>query len=300
MLDYFSSLISDPIAIVKLVTIVALFVACIVIISICVSKSKEKRFNFDQLDLNNESEKKRIAEKNVKMMPWEAIIFRTFGIKKPSRTLLLTERIGLASVAIILGIIFHWMAVYFVFEVIMYIWSNWKTAQVEDENGLTFIPKTNAFLDMYIPAVNNGQSVNQIMDRFVDQEKDPELTLWWNSENRNEIDPPLAWNDVVKIYRNGYYSEQNGNVDSAEVYQRDIMKQMAYYNMFKEKIGEIKPIKLCYYVFMPIILIMSWINDPSFWGGVFGIVDVILLCMLLFIFTFFMNDIHKETCQKLF
>ena len=300
MAEFLNSLVSDPIGLVKIVTIIVLFIIGVIVISFCASKSKEKKFNFEELNLNNEKDKKRFEEESIHLFAFEKIIFTMFHIRKPSKVIVMTERISLAAAAVIMGFLFHYLAIYFVFEVVMYLYSVNKAKKVEDDNGLTSIPKTNAFLDMYIPAVNNGQSVNQIMDRFVTQEKDPELTLWWSSENRDEIDPPLEWNDVIKIYKNGYYSEQNGNEDSAEVYQKDIMKQMTYYNNFKEKIGEINPIKLCYYIFMPIILVMSWINDSAFWSGIFGLADTILLCILLFIFTFFISDLHKETCNKLF
>lgn len=300
MREILNNLFSDSIGLVKVISVIGVLALGLTIISVVVAKSKEKKFSFEELNLNNEKERKIEKNKGVKLFFWEEIIFKMFHIKNPSTMIVIMERLLLCAVILIMGFTFHYLAIYFVFEIIMFVYSKNKEKKVEDDNGLTYIPKTNAFLDMYIPAVNNGQSVNQIMDRFVMQEKDPELTLWWESPDRDEIEPPLAWNDVIKIYKNGYYSEQNGNEDSAEVYQKDIMKQMVYYNNFKEKIGEINPIKMCYYIFMPIILIISWINDPLFWSDIFGLVDTIVLCMLLFMFTFFITNLHKETCDKLF
>lgn len=299
--EFFDNIFSSPVNTVKAICLVAAIILGIVIIAIISGKAKRKKFKFEDLDLTYEKERQKILKENsVHFFFWEAIIFHMLRIKNPSKTIVILFRVILAVAALIAGFTFHYLAIYFVFEVVMYLYSVNKAKKVEDENGLSSIPNTNEFLDMYIPAVNNGQSVNMIMDRYVSQKKDPALTLWWQSPDRDEIDPPMEWEDVIKIYKNGYYSEQTGNVDSAEVYQKDIMKQMSYYNNFKEKIGEINPIKGCYYIFMPIILLLSWVNDPDFWSDLFGLADTLILCALLYAFTFFISDLHKETCNKLF
>lgn len=272
-----------------------------VILAFCIGiavigKTQKRAFSFDEI----EEESLTKAAPKVRMFGYEKMLFNMLKIKQPTNTLLWLERCLIVAVGLGAAYFIGWLVVYFLFEVFMFFYTKNREKTVEDANGLTYIPKTNAFLDMYIPAVNNGESVNQIMDRFVDQESDPDLTKWWFDEHHNFTDVPMQWNDVIKIYANGYYNEQNGFEDSSEIFQKDIVRQQTYYNNFKEKVGEIGPIKMCYYIFMPICCCISYFNDPTFWKGFWGAIDTGLLCVLLFVFSFLLSNLHKDTCEKLF
>lgn len=285
----------------KVFIIVTLFVLAIIVVKAVIDKNTKNTFSFDEI-LEGVSPDKKKKEKlgGIKLFAIENFIFTILKIKKPSKAIIIIERLVVVAIGLTMAYLFNFLAIFFVFEVFMWFKTKNKEKEVEDANNLTSIPKTNAFLDMYIPAHNNGESVNKIMNRFVEQEKDPELTKWWFSEDRESEEPPLFWRDVIKIYNNGLYNEQNGFEDSSEVYQRDIMTQQTYYNHFKEKIGEIAPIRGCYYMFMPVVCMISWINDKEFWGSMFGLLDVAIMCGLMFIFTTLLGKLHKDTCEKLF
>ena len=286
----------------KIGLISILVLTVVLVIKLIFDKINKKNTEIKFFEEQERSLGKSKAEQfdKVRLFGPEKILLTILKVKNPSKVFVNLIRISIVALALIAFYQFGFLSLYLVFELFMILFTKNKEKEVEDANGLTYIPKTNSFLDMYIPAINNGESVNQIMDRFVDAEKDPDLTKWWLSENRDIEDVPMMWYDVIQIYRNGYYNEQNGYQDSSEIYQKDLIRQQTYYNHFKEKIGEIQPIKSVYYAFMPIILILSWFSDPAFWSGLFGLLDVMFLCLMLFIFSFLISSLHKNTCNKLF
>lgn len=286
--------------------IVGLMFLFLISFLVALSKRKDKLAQndniFDELTGQKEAEEKRrkAEEESRGYLGIEEAMFDILHIK-PDRRILMVLRMAIVAGGVVLAAMFHYIAIYFVFEVFMFLYTKSKEKKVEDDNGLSYIDNTNRFLDMYIPSVSNGMAVNQVMNRFVENTNDEILTKWWyldDDDKQKQI--PRAWDQVIRIYYSGIYNEQNGFQDSAETFQADLIHQVTFYNNFKEKIGDITPIRGCYYIFMPIILIISYTNAPEFWSQTWGLIDAVILCFMLWLFSFLLSKLHKDTCEQLF
>lgn len=275
----------------------------LVMIFVIASRINEKTgaASFEEISGSKEIEEYQTINKKSKgMLGIEEMLYSIINVD-PGSNVISAVRILAMIASVIAAFKLKFLAIYFVFEVYMYLYSMIKEKQVEDENGLTYIDRTNKFLDLYIPSVSNGQAVSQVMNRFVEMESDEDLTRWWYMEDEDKLENiPSSWEQVIRVYLNGVYNEAQGFQDSADSFQQDLITQITYYNNFKEKIGEVAPTRATYYIFMPIILLISHSNSPDFWGSFPGLLNIIFLCILLWIFSFLMGKVHKDSCDKLF
>lgn len=212
-------------------------------------------------------------------------------------TNIIIQRIIFLVAAILTYNILGWVSLYLVGEIMLILYKKVKTKQLEDDIGITYVDEFSRFLDMYIPSIQSGVSVDQTMMKYINTCTQPEILEWWYGD-RKKI--PHKFEKICKMYESGKYNEENGYQDSSDEFQRDLRQQVKYFNLYKEKMGETKSIQYCLYVALPIMLVMSYNTQPIFWNGMGGIFTALGVLVAFGVFIFLTSNLEKSTCHKLF
>lgn len=199
----------------------------------------------------------------------------------------------------------YWLTTLIACALLIITFANIQNKKTVEATGITYIEDVNIFLDSFIPAIASGKSNEQAMLQFVDAQGDENLFNWWmNKDNlSNQIVVENKWKRIIEIYNMVKFNEERGISNSlpiVEEMQKDISTKQKYYNDYKAKMGEIKPIVLSYYFGVPFIIMTSWSNTKEFWFSTGGLICCFVLAVLFFIFEMLINKIKKSTIESMF
>lgn len=269
----------------------------IAVVSIMKMKRRKDEEDFIKAEVEVLTYKSDIKEK-ISMLSFEKYIYSKLKIED-KKGMIWLFRIGAIAVLTFLGFTLHLLAIFFAFEIIMILWVQIKDQEIEDEIGVSRTERINKFLDFYIPSVSAGTSVRQTMQNYIASFGDKDIIEWFYSTEADKL-IPREWEEVINIYENGIASEDAGLPDKAPIYQEEMDRLMQYFNNYKQKLGEIKPICWCYYIGIPVICIMSYNNLPEVWSTFLGFVLVAILCILFAAFSLFAQKAKKDCTEKIF
>lgn len=247
---------------------------------------------------------KQITNKTFVLYFWETKITDIIEIDaKYYRTIFIPLRILMCIGALYVSFKLGVTILFFVSAIIIALFMDNKTKILIEEAGIKYIENINLFLDFYVPALASGQSNNQAMLKFIGQENDPHLTEWWINKDSKTFVVNNKWKRVIEIYEMMKFNEERGIDNSLPVIeemQKDLSQKQVFYNEYSSKMGEITPILLSYYIFVPVLLVMSINQTQDFWFSFKGLIATIVLIILFLCSQFAVFKLREHTIKTLF
>lgn len=237
--------------------------------------SRWKRKIFDIMLVRDKKQKKILSA------VFNIVLLIIFGIS--------IYMVGAISLVVIVGIVSSYIA-------------KENIDKLVDKSGIRYIPITNEFLDVFIPAITSGKSNSQAMLAFINQYEDNEvLNVWWADRSRGMNDN--RFETIVEIYDMTMFDEEHGIDDSLPVIkemQENMNKKQEFYDEFVAKIGETSSIELSYVGGLPLLLLMTLSNTRQFWYTFPGLLCAVGLGVMFVLFRFLSYKLRVNTIKKLF
>lgn len=245
-----------------------------------------------------------VVKKDITLFFWEkALIDKLYLDKTYVKPVVYLFRIAL--VLVFLGAAYFFGTIAFVIAVgaVIVLFMNRKTADLINEAGINHISLLNTFLDSYVPSLASGLSNDQAMLKFINYMDDEDLFEWWMNKDEPSYKPKVRWKRIIEVYNIIRFNEERGIDDSLpiiEQMQKDLSVKQEYYNNYSSKMGEINPIVISYYVFVPILLFISFTQTKGFWFSIWGVISSIILLVIFVISQFIIYKIKEKAIKTIF
>ena len=265
---------------------------------------------FASVMIVNNSKKKKALEhlkkKNVFLTFYEKKIIELLNIPSSKiKVFIYTIRFLLLVALIFMATIMGFVTLFLVLSVLTVLYFNMQTSKLVDKTGVTHLATINSFLDTFIPSIASGLSNDQSMLKFVHSTEDANLTDWWLKKDdlTSVVKLDNKWTRIVEVYNMMNFIEEKGTGDPLSIIkemQNDLNTKQKYYDEYRAKMGEIKPIMLSYYIGVPLLIVMSYNQTRGFWNTGWGLVAAIGLAILFAIFQFLIYKLKKDSINMLF
>ncbi len=290
VLNSISSIISSN---QKIIIIALCLIYFVFVIFIAFYIQKRKQIVSDEILRSITEEKENTA---TGAFEFEKTLFSLLNIKLTRKTLVTIRVCALIFLAVSIKKL-SFVALFLIAEVLLILYDISSNKKLEQDIGISYVDTFNKFMDIYIPAINSGTSVDQAMLNFIQKVNDPTLVEWWYKDDKSVV--PSQWADIIAVYNAGKYSEANGFATNTDTFQRDITQRIKFFNLFQEKLNEAAPISYCYYLAVPGFLFMSLYQFPDFWNSAKGLI-VVLLIAIFAVFILLSKNNRTNVCKKLF
>lgn len=289
---------------IALFALVALFIFLIFVVKASTQKIQNVEIKSAIAELTEE-------KKSHKMLGFESALVSKFSIPPTKiRWFLIAERLLLVSSAVILYIVFGVMGLVFVAAIAMAIIMNGKVQNEINKSGVSRIGETVAFMDYFVPQLAAGASSEDAFSKYMellspDNPLKPLLVEYYIARKSDDMNysTPEEISDITSVFENAEYNEKLGSNNYLYIIEQakaDLFQKATYYQDFQTRIGEvIKPMKLSYYVIIPLIFLMLWSSVGDFWFTPLGWVVGVILLAIFFAFNFFCNKLTISTLRTI-
>lgn len=246
----------------------------------------------------------QLQKSSVRLFFWERKFLQSFSVNqryvKPG---IYVSRVILFVVFGMITLKIGSIAVFISLSALVLVFANRKTEGLIEEAGINTIPELNSFLDSYIPGLASGLSNDQAMLKYINHKDDELLYDWWvNRDNPTHV-INNQFKRIVEVYKMIKFNEDRGIEDSLpiiEQMQKDLNVKQEHYNDYKARMGEIQPILMSYYIFVPVLLFISLGQTRDYWFSIWGYVSAAALIVLFIGSQFMVFKIREGTIKIMF
>lgn len=254
--------------------------------------------------IRNNKAFQNLNKEEIGLLPWEKLLVEKIEFDKNYlKPIVYLSRVLLIIGVLALGYFIGAIALTLISGAIIIVLFNQKHKTLIHQAGVNYISTLNAFLDSYIPDISSGLSNDQAMLKYINGEEDEDLFDWWVNKDDPEYQVPIKWARVVEVYEMIRFNEERGIDDSLpiiEELQKDLNTKQEFYNQYKAKMGEINPILLSYYVFVPIIMLISFNQNKDFWFTFYGLLASIGMIILFLASQFIIFKVRESATKTIF
>lgn len=252
-------------------------------------------------------------DKHIKLFFYESQLLDRLNVNPNQvRIFIYIERILLVVLFVLSYFFIGFLGLGFVGAIAINFFFNDKTKKLIAEEGVSDIQPTLDFINFFCPTVIGGAATEQALLKYIQRLSDDDiykllLTEYYASKKEDGdlgYKIPDRIKIITEVYENASYNEELGIEDYLDVVEEEkkaLFKKQKYYGQYQNEYNSVvNPIKMCYIVLLPLIVLMTISMTGDFWNTIFGFFTLLVVLVIYAVFQLLLYNLNKSTIKNIF